>query len=72
MRRPAFLLAAVAAAALALAPALADARPGGGGSYGSRGSRTYSAPPVTRTAPNAARPMERSMTEPSRPATPYG
>lgn len=72
MRRPAFLLAAVAAAALALAPALADARPGGGGSYGSRGSRTYSAPPSTNTAPGTARPMERSMTEPSRPATPYG
>ncbi len=72
MRRPAFLLAAVAAAALALAPALADARPGGGGSFGSRGSRTYVAPPSTRTAPNAARPMERSMTEPGRPAAPYG
>ena len=32
----------------------ADARPGGGGSSGSRGSRTYSAPPPTATAPNAA------------------
>ena len=29
---------------------------------GSRGNRTYSAPPATQTAPNAARPIERSMT----------
>ena len=48
---------------LALAPLLAapaDARPGGGRSMGSRGSRTYSPPPMTQTAPYAARPMERS------------
>ncbi|SDB07520.1 TIM44-like domain-containing protein [Belnapia rosea] len=64
MRRPVLFL---AAAVLALAPALADARPGGGSSVGSRGSRTYSAPPSTNTAPNAARPMERSM-EPARPS----
>lgn len=66
MRRPAFALAAFAAAALALAPALADARPGGGGSSGSRGSRTYSAPPSTSTAPNQARQMDRTATDPSR------
>ncbi len=70
MRRPAFALAAFAAAALALAPALADARPGGGSSSGSRGSRTYSAPPSTSTAPNQAQPMNRTATEPSRAATP--
>ncbi|MCB4822383.1 TIM44-like domain-containing protein [Roseicella aerolata] len=70
MRRPAFLLAALAATALVLAPALADARPGGGGSSGSRGSRTYSAPPSTSTAPGTARPMDRTMTEPSRPGAP--
>ncbi|MBL6454917.1 TIM44-like domain-containing protein [Belnapia sp. T6] len=68
MRRPALFF---TAALLALAPALADARPGSGSSVGSRGSRTYSAPPTTNTAPNAARPMERSI-EPARPATPYG
>ncbi|MFZ4408160.1 MAG: TIM44-like domain-containing protein [Paracraurococcus sp.] len=67
MRRPAFLLAAIAAAALALAPAIADARPGGGSSMGSRGARTSSAPPSTQTAPGTARPMERTMTEPARP-----
>jgi predicted lipid-binding transport protein (Tim44 family) len=66
-RRPATLLAAAAALAFALAPALADARPGGGASSGSRGSRTYSAPPPTTTAPSTARPVERSMTEPTRP-----
>lgn len=70
MRRPATFLTALAAIAFALAPALADARPGGGTSSGSRGSRTYSAPPPTATAPGTARPMERSMTEPSRPS--YG
>ena len=31
---------------------------------GSRGSRTFSAPPPTATTPNAARPIERSMTSP--------
>ncbi|CAA9275570.1 MAG: Integral membrane protein [uncultured Acetobacteraceae bacterium] len=66
MRRPSFVLTAIAAAALALAPALADARPGGGASSGSRGSRTYSAPPSTSTAPGQARQMDRTMTEPSR------
>jgi predicted lipid-binding transport protein (Tim44 family) len=64
MRRPFLLLAAVA---MAVAPMLADARPGGGSSSGSRGSRTYSAPPATNTAPSTARPMERTM-ETSRPA----
>lgn len=67
MRRPSFLLAATAALALALAPAFAEARPGGGASSGSRGSRTYSAPPPTQTAPGTARPMDRTMTPPSQP-----
>jgi predicted lipid-binding transport protein (Tim44 family) len=57
----------LAAAILALAPMLADARPGSGSSSGSRGSRTDSAPPSTNTAPAPARPMERSMTQPTRP-----
>ena len=43
----------------------ADARQRG--SIGSRGSRTYSAPPPTATAPNAAAPMNRSMTQPGQP-----
>jgi predicted lipid-binding transport protein (Tim44 family) len=34
---------------------------------GSRGSRTFSAPPPTATTPNAARPIERSATQPGQP-----
>src|SRR5581483_6268170 len=41
---------------------VADARAGRGFSFGSRGSRTYTAPPATNTAPKAA-PIERSMTQ---------
>ena len=46
----------------------ADARVGGGGSSGSRGSKTYSAPPSTSTAPGAAQPMNRTFTQPGTPA----
>lgn len=56
------LLAAVVALSLALAPGVADARAGGGGSFGSRGGFTYSAPPVTNTAPYSAQPIQRSLT----------
>ena len=62
MRRTPRLVAAVAALSLALAPGLADARAGGGGSFGSRGGMTWSAPPSTGTAPYSAQPMQRSMT----------
>jgi predicted lipid-binding transport protein (Tim44 family) len=54
--------------AFALLIAQADARPGGGGGAGSRGSRTYTAPPATQTAPTQARPIERSMTQPAPPS----
>lgn len=57
------VLAVVAAASL-FAADHADARMGRGGSFGSRGARTYQAPPVTQTAPNAAAPMQRSITQP--------
>lgn len=43
-------------------PQIADARLGSGSSMGSRGGMTFSAPPSTRTAPNGATPMQRSMT----------
>jgi predicted lipid-binding transport protein (Tim44 family) len=69
MRRTSFALAAFAALALALAPGLADARAGGGGSMGSRGGRTWSAPPSTGTAPYSAQPFQRSVT-PNRPSSP--
>ena len=52
---------------LALAPGLADARLGGGSSMGSRGGRTWSAPPSTPTAPGAPRSMERSLTPQQNP-----
>jgi len=68
MNRSFRLLAGLAVAAMTLAPVVADARPGGGISSGSRGARTYSAPPSTNTAPNTARPMERTATEPGRAA----
>jgi predicted lipid-binding transport protein (Tim44 family) len=71
MRRTSVGLAAVSALALALAPGLADARAGGGSSFGSRGSMTWSSPPTTRTAPYAAAPMQRSMT-PNNPSPGYG
>ncbi len=50
------------AAGLAFAPGLAEAKAGGGFSFGSRGTRTFSAPPVTNTAPMGAQPMQRSAT----------
>jgi len=83
-RRGAALFAAFAVVALALAPAIAEARVGGGFSSGSRGSRTYSAPPSTRTAPGTTRQFDRTETAPAtrpapgnvqptpRPATPGG
>lgn len=53
----------VAVAALVLAAGHADARAGrGGGSFGSRGSRTFQAPPPTQTAPSPAAPIQRSTT----------
>ena len=61
---------AAIAAAFALVAADAHARVGGGFSGGSRGTRTFSAPPATRTAPTAA-PIQRSMTQPGS-AAPVG
>ena len=52
---------------LAMAVSSADARVGGGGSSGSRGTRTFSAPPSTTTAPGTAQPMNRSFTQPGSP-----
>ena len=63
--RPVLALCALAAT-LALAATDADARAGRGGSFGSRGSQTFSAPPSTATSPTA-RPLERSMAQPGQP-----
>lgn len=57
------------ALALAAAPGVAEARAGGGFSLGSRGMRTWSAPPVTNTAPRPAAPMERSATPQMQPGS---
>jgi predicted lipid-binding transport protein (Tim44 family) len=45
----------------------ADARIGGGLSSGSRGTRTFSAPPSTSTAPSTAQPLNRTFTQPGSP-----
>lgn len=52
------------AAALTVAAPIAEARPGGGGSAGSRGSRTFNAPSATQTAPGTAAPMQRTQQQP--------
>jgi len=61
-------LAAIATVFVFVAADYADARSGRGGSMGSRGSRTFTPPAATNTAPTAA-PMQRSVTQPSTPAT---
>jgi predicted lipid-binding transport protein (Tim44 family) len=55
-----------AAIALALVASTADARIGGGASFGSRGMRTFSTPAPTTTAPSIS-PMQRSVTQPGAP-----
>lgn len=72
MRRSQHLVAAFAVAALALAPSFADARAGSGSSMGSRGMRSYSAPPSTGTAPMGAQPFDRSMAPRAAPQPGYG
>jgi predicted lipid-binding transport protein (Tim44 family) len=67
-RRPLLALLAVVAA-LVFTVASVDARMSS--SAGSRGSRTFSSPPPTATAPRAA-PIERTMTQPARPGTAVG
>ncbi len=57
---------------LALAPALADARPGNGLSLGSRGSQTWSSSPGTAGAPGGAAPFQRSMTPNTYGGSGYG
>jgi predicted lipid-binding transport protein (Tim44 family) len=76
----AFRFVQAAAVVLALAAPLvaavspADARIGGGISSGSRGARTFSAPPSTSTAPNVAQPFNRTTAQPGSPGfgTPGG
>src|SRR5215831_6877810 len=46
----------------------ADARVGGGFSSGSRGSRSFSMPPSTSTAPGTAQPFNRTFGQPASPS----
>ena len=50
-----------------MAVSAADARVGGGLGSGSRGSRSYSAPPSTSTAPGTAQPLNRTFSQPGSP-----
>src|SRR5215813_961360 len=52
-----------------IAVSSADARVGGGFSSGSRGGRTFSAPPPTSTAPGTAQPFNRTFSQPGAPST---
>jgi predicted lipid-binding transport protein (Tim44 family) len=52
---------------LVLTVSSADARAGGGFSSGSRGARTFSAPPSTSTAPSTAQPFNRTFAQPASP-----
>jgi predicted lipid-binding transport protein (Tim44 family) len=67
-------VAVVLALALPLIAAVssADARVGGSSNSGSRGSRTFSAPPSTPTAPNAAQPFNRTTATPTTPGASTG
>ncbi|HET6378564.1 MAG TPA: Tim44 domain-containing protein [Methylocella sp.] len=64
LRRSILVFAVTAALALSAAGD-AFARAGSGSSFGSRGARTFSAPPATSLAPRGAAPMQRSLTAPS-------
>jgi predicted lipid-binding transport protein (Tim44 family) len=55
---------AALAGLVALAPGLAEAGMLSKGGFGSRGSRTFSPPPATNTAPTQAAPIQRSVTPP--------
>jgi len=61
------ILAVSAALFVALAPALAEARAGGRGSFGSRGTFSNSAPRATPTAPTAAQPFQRTQSQQAAP-----
>jgi predicted lipid-binding transport protein (Tim44 family) len=69
--RPLIALGAVLAAFVLIVGDL-EARPSSGGSVGSRGSKTFAAPPTTSTAPNTAAPIQRTVTQPSAPTTATG
>ncbi len=61
-KRAAAMMVLAASLAVAAAP-IAEARPGGGGSFGSRGTKTFNAPTGTNTSPGTFGPMQRSQTQ---------
>lgn len=61
-----FAVAALGIAVSFVAVDMAEARRASGG-FGSRGTRTFSAPPATNTAPGQAAPINRSMTPNTNP-----
>ncbi len=67
MLRTRFLLAlfGLIAAFAVIAVEAADARGGRGFSFGSRGAKTFTAPPSTATTPKGTAPVQRSATQPS-------
>ena len=70
MRR--LLSAILLSLAIVLVPGIALARVGSGASLGSRGLRTYVAPPSTSVSPFTAQPIQRSLTAPSSRYAPPG
>jgi predicted lipid-binding transport protein (Tim44 family) len=66
-----FVVLTMLGAAAAFTVSVADARPGGGKSSGSRGAQTHSAPAPTATAPGGAQQMQRTVT-PAAPAAQPG
>ncbi|CAN7222615.1 Tim44 domain-containing protein [Pararhizobium sp. LjRoot238] len=67
------VLATIAVASMVMLTAvdLAEARRAGSG-FGSRGTRTFSTPPITRTAPGDAAPINRTMTPQQTPGQTAG
>lgn len=66
-----FAVAALGIAVSFIAVDMAEARRASGG-FGSRGTRTFSAPPTTNTAPGQSAPINRSMTPNTNQATQPG
>ncbi|MFD1328326.1 Tim44 domain-containing protein [Mycoplana ramosa] len=58
-----FAMIGVAIMVMVTAVDVAEARRAGGGGFGSRGTRTFSPPPATRTAPTQTAPIDRTMTQ---------
>jgi predicted lipid-binding transport protein (Tim44 family) len=63
-RRTPVVLAILGIATAMSFAAIDDADARRGGSFGSRGAKTFQAPATTNTAPKAAQPVQRSMTQP--------